>query len=384
VSGSTRRATARAGLVLVAFVVLGFALNAAVRMPCRTVCGSDLGRLYQDHSIDRAHAPFFQRDLEYPPLIGIEMYAATVPFDEGFRGKFLVNALLMTGLAAATTWCLWRRYGAATWRWALSPVVLVQGLQNWDLLAVAPATIGLLQWEAGQALVAGVLIGLGAAAKLYPALFLPILVAACRPDRAWRQARDVVLGFVVGAGAITVPVYVAAPKALRFFIDFHRLRPPSRDAIWFYVFRNTDMKLWLASADVARLLNVVTAALVAAALIALVFHAARGRLAPNAACALVTIAFLVSNKIYSPQYDLWLVPFFVMVPVRIKLVVHFYVSSFCVFVLTAGAASVVSSPASLYLVGAAVGYRLVVLALLARDFARPEVVRPAAVDHALM
>src|SRR6516165_3979792 len=68
------------GVALIAIVLLGFGVNAAVRLPCRDACGVDLGRLYEDRGIDRAHPPYIDRDLEYPPVIGIMMYAATVPF----------------------------------------------------------------------------------------------------------------------------------------------------------------------------------------------------------------------------------------------------------------------------------------------------------------
>src|SRR5689334_22111822 len=148
----------------------GFFINASVRMPCRDVCGADLGRLYEDRGIDRAHPPYFDRDLEYPPVIGMLMWAATVPFDQGLRMKFVLNAIVLFGLALATTWGLWLRYGKRTWRWALAPPLLLEGLTNWDLLAVAPATFGLMQWEAGSAALAGGLVGVGAAAKLMPAL----------------------------------------------------------------------------------------------------------------------------------------------------------------------------------------------------------------------
>jgi hypothetical protein len=48
--------------------------------------------------------------------------------------------------------------------------------------------------------------------------------------------------------------------------------------------------------------------------------------------------------------------------------VHFYASSLLVFMLSAAISHVVDTPAFLYLMGAAVVYRLVMLVLLARDF----------------
>jgi hypothetical protein len=55
------------------------------------------------------------------------------------------------------------------------------------------------------------------------------------------------------------------------------------------------------------------------------------------------------------------------VPVRTKLVVHFYASSLFVFVLSFAISHVLDAPLFLYFMGAAVVYRLVILALIARD-----------------
>jgi uncharacterized membrane protein len=366
VTGPARRTSV--GVVLVAFVILSFCVNAGVRLPCYDVCGSDIGHDYEDRGIDRHHPPFLDRNFEYPPLIGEVAYAATLPFDRGLRWPFLLNALVLTSLAAATTWVLWRRFGMRTRRWALAPPLLVQGVTNWDLLAVAPATIGLLEWEAGHALLAGALFGAGTAAKLFPALFVPILVARYATMGNWRQAGRMVGGFLIGLGAFALPVYAIAPRALGYFIQFHSERVPSRGSILFYLFRDPAMNTWLPVEQEAHVTTIVATLTLTIALVALVAQTARGRLVPVAACALAATAFIVTNKIYSPQYDLWLVPFLVMLPVRTKLVVHFYVSSSAVWALTAAAPNIASSPMSLYLVGAPVIYRFVVLVLLAREF----------------
>jgi hypothetical protein len=353
------------GGLLVAIVVAGFTVNAAVRMPCRVVCGADIGRLYDDRGIDRAHPPFFDRPFEYPPLTGLVMWGAAAPFPGGLRGPFLVNALVLGALAVATTWLLWRRHGPATRRWALAPPLLVQGLTNWDLLAVAPATIGLLAWESGASAAAGALLGAGTAAKLYPALFVPVLAASCVPARAWGRLRALVAGFAGGAAVFTIPVYAFAPQALEHFVSFHRARGPGRGSLWYWLFRDPWMEPWLEHRTAPA--NLGASLLAGTALIVLVVRVARGRLGPVAGCALATIAFLLANKIYSPQYDLWLVPFFVMLPVRTALVVHFYFASVLVFGLIAGAREVFGHPLSLQLTGAAVVYRLAVELGIARQ-----------------
>ena len=364
---STPATRTAAGLAVVALVIFAFCVNAAVRLPCRDACGSDIGRLYEDRGVDRHHAPYFDRDLEYPPVIGLVMYTAGYPFDAGLRGRFLVNVVVLGALAAVTTWLLWRRYGNATYRWALAPPLFISGLTNWDILAVAPATIALLRWEVGDALSAGLLIGTGASAKVFPFLYLPMLGAASVAARDWRRTRDLVCGALGGLAVCAVPVYVAKPEALRYFLHFHGVRGPSRGSIWFYVFRDSSMQLWLPRNVMVDIVNVVTTSLIAIAVIVFATRVLRGKLTPLAACALATMTFVGTNKIYSPQYDLWLVPFMVMLPVRTKLVVHFYVSSFLAFVLVASEGHIVGRPLSLYIVACGVVYRFVVLILIVRE-----------------
>ncbi len=168
--------------------------------------------------------------------------------------------------------------------------------------------------------------------------------------------------------ALAIPVYALAPDALRYFVTFHRVRGPSRGSIWYYLAREPATTLGIRREDMINAVNIITATLVVTAVVVLVTYTVHGRLSPIAACALATTAFVVTNKIYSPQYDLWLVPFLVMLPVRTKLVMHFYVSSFLVFVLIATESHVVGRPLSLYILAAGVLYRLAVHVLLAREF----------------
>ena len=346
----------------------GFAINAAVRLPCYDVCGVDIARLYEERQINREHPPYFDRDLEYPPVIGLEMYAVTAVFDGALRIRFLLSALVLAGLAALTTWMLWLRYGKRTWRWALSPPLLLQGLTNWDLLSVAPATIGLLQWVAGRAFLAGVLLGVGAAAKLAPGLYVPVLVVACIPARSWRRAGTVLGGAIVGAGVFAIPVYALAPDALQHFVEFHRHRGPISSTYWYYIFRDVHMHQWLAEDRMVNIVNVLSPLLCGLLFIVILLATVRQRINPIAACGLATIAFMLTNKIYSPQYDLWLVPFLVMLPVRTRLVAHFYVSSTLVWFLTASEGHLFGRPASLYVLAAGVAYRLIVELFIAREF----------------
>lgn len=356
-----------AGVGMVCVCLAIFALGIGVRLPCRDACGSDLGRLYESRGIDRDSLPFVDRDLEYPPLVGVVMYVAGLPGDGSPRVSFVSNALILAALAALLTRQLWREYGARAKYWLFAPPLIFEGLINWDLLAVAPATLGLGLWIRGGAFWAGALLGVGAAAKLFPGLYVVMLAASCVPGAEWRRAREVVLGALVAAGLIVVPVLLAAPDAIRQFLDFQGARAPTRGTLWFYVTRDAAFHPWLSRDTLATVGNVITTGLTALAVVVLAILVARGRLEAVPACALMTIAFLVANKVYSPQYDLWIVPFLVMLPVRRRLIRHFFLSSFIVFAMSYGFSNVIPTTTFLYLNAAAVLYRLIVLFALARN-----------------
>ena len=104
---------------------------------------------------------------------------------------------------------------------AASPILIFQVFTNFDALATGLAVGGLLAWARRKPTLAGVLIGLGVAAKLYPLLLLlPLVVLALRPtDRAADAARTVVA--TVGAWfLVNLPVMMLFPRG---WSEFFRL-----------------------------------------------------------------------------------------------------------------------------------------------------------------
>src|ERR1700754_3890475 len=67
---------------------------------------------------------------------------------------------------------------------AASPILIFQIFTNFDALATAAATGALLAWARRKPWLAGALIGLGVAAKLYPLLlFVPLVIIGVRTGR---------------------------------------------------------------------------------------------------------------------------------------------------------------------------------------------------------
>src|SRR5262249_29576569 len=144
--------------------------------------------------------PYVDHPVEYPVLIGAVMdLGRVVAGQAGDAGPgsghghatavfYDVEGLLLTIATVATVVCTGLTAGRPP-PWdaalvALAPTIVIDLATNWDMLAVGLASGALLAWARKRTFLAGILLGLGIAAKLYPVLFLLPLAALC-----WRAGR---------------------------------------------------------------------------------------------------------------------------------------------------------------------------------------------------
>jgi uncharacterized membrane protein len=274
------------------------------------------------------------RYMEYPVLTGVYQYVsmalaktytalsklAPLPVIAEVVVFFDIAAFGLALAWLATVWATAGLSGRRIWDAALvaaSPLLIFQIFTNFDALATGLAMGGLLAWARRKPVLAGVLIGLGAAAKLYPLLFLgPMLVLAIRTGRFRALART------AGAAALTwalvnLPVLLLFPRGWSEFFRLNARRGDDMDSIYnvvksFTGWRGFDPKLgfWEPPA----VLNAVVAVLFIACCAAITYIALTAPQRPRVAqlLFLVVAAFLLTNKVWSPQFSLWLVPLAVL------------------------------------------------------------------------
>jgi uncharacterized membrane protein len=195
---------------------------------------------------------------------------------------------------------------------ALSPALMLTALVNWDLLAVLFTAGALWAWARGRPVLAGVLVGLGFASKLYP-LFL---LGAFLVDVLWSQGRDRrrpdLFAKAAGAAAaawvlVNLPALVTGASQWTWFWKFNQDRGADLGSLWLLADQ-------LGVHSDAHRINVVSGAvfLLACAAILLLGLSAPRRPRVAQVAFLVVAAFLVVNKVYSPQYVLWLLPLAVL------------------------------------------------------------------------
>lgn len=322
-------------LRVITLVVIGmFALGMVQKYPCYNggwffgqgtqythACYSDIPHLFTGRGFADGLTPYFDaipRDvsggmeyLEYPVLTGAFMEVASwlTPgggdLVERQQIYWLANAGMLLVCAVVMVVCVARTHRRRPWDAllvALAPSLALTATINWDLLAVALTAAAMLAWSRSRPLAAGVLIGLATAAKLYPALLLgPLLVLCLRADR-WRAYGTALGGAALSWLVVNLPVILGARQGWAQFYTFSQERPVDFGSLWLIISQRTGKPL----EDV----NVygTTLMLLGCVGIALLTLAAPRRPRFAQLAFLVVALFIVTNKVYSPQYVLWLIP----------------------------------------------------------------------------
>lgn len=283
---------------------------------------------YADRTFSGA-IPYRDFPIEYP-FLALPFFLVPRLFTQTELSYAALFALEMLVINACLMWLVFRevekRAGAVAARRTL----------NWYVLCVAvlaPMALGrydlapaLLAFAAGLSLVrqsyarAGVFAAVGFLVKLFPALVLAPAVASCGFKREYRNWRTLavalltaLLGFAVwfligGSGVITSIAYHAA-RGLEIESLYSGLLmgiAVVRGATQQYAFRFGSIELVSeSSAAVAAVVPMLQLLVLGAVAVAV------RRSAPDLfrSVAAFILAFIVSGKVLSPQYVIWLLPF---------------------------------------------------------------------------
>jgi uncharacterized membrane protein len=333
------------------------------------MCYTDVFALYFAEGLSDNKRPYLDHPVEYPVVMGaaMELAAKAVqPFTPNDRPKrfFDVTWALLTACAVVVAVTTARLAGRRVWDAALvalAPGLALHGTTNWDLIAMALAGAGLLCWARRRPVAAGVLLGLATAAKLYPILFLIPLGLLCWRARKLRPFAITAAATLLATAVVTVPVYLVSPyfadvnggqqqvasspldrigdqglsalsphviatlpdghtatgvnSVYRFF-DLNQVRGADWDSLWFVLQtkRGVPLDTNLKPGEPPHKLNrgVAIAFIVLLGGIAYLVRRAERRPRLPQLLFLTMVAFLLTNKVFSPQYSIWLLPLAVL------------------------------------------------------------------------
>ncbi|MGY2127955.1 glycosyltransferase 87 family protein [Blastococcus sp. SYSU DS0617] len=279
-------------------------------------CYSDVAPLWFQRGLDDGGGPYGAEPLEYPPVLAVRIWLAAVlahvlPGEATVLVFTATNGLLVV-VEVLVALALLRRLGLGPRRllwWAAAPPLLLYAFYNWDTLPVALLLGAVLLHVRGRHTTSGVLAGLGAAAKVFPGFLVPLVVlsllARRRPGAALAHAGAAALAFV----AVHVPAYLLAPGGWDRFYELSSERGMHVDSLWYLALTLGGPDLDAAALSTAGLLVFAIGATVAVAV-------GVRRRRPEDWWQLVVpvlVCFILANKVYSPQYTLWLVPLMALV-----------------------------------------------------------------------
>jgi hypothetical protein len=266
---------------------------------------SDVVKFYETRHLAAHHVPYLQQPFEYPVLTGVIIWLTALA--PGIHGYFLTNAVLLCACLLACLVILARLTpDGRLWRFALAPALAFYAVLNWDAVAVLALTGAIFFLSRGRFLLAGMALGLGVDAKLFPILILPVALAyALRSadgsglDRL-RPALRLLAGALVPILALNLPLALLNWRGWSYFLVFQSARHVNPDSIW-------GRLPPVPSAVSSHIL--VDAVVIGSAWMG--FRVWKGAPWQPAAMASL-ICFLAFTRDYSPQYDLWLLPFLVL------------------------------------------------------------------------
>ena len=324
----------------------------------RDLCYSDIQYLWLDRDIDKHVFPYVHGGItpppdskltggtvEYPVLTGLLMWLGAM-FAHNDGEFLLYSALLMAPFGLATGWMLAK---LARWRalaWDLGPPLFLYAFHNWDLPVVACAVAAVYVvhgWRTHRSLrqratIAAVLLGLGFAFKLYPGAFVaPLMLYVFTAGRRdWWGALRVGLVATATVVLVNLPFALVGYDGWRASFTFQELRKVdlTTNSIWFWGFRpdseptNEAFQRWVSWLSP----TLVIASFVVALAVGLWRWRRSGSYPWIAVSAAMLCGFLLLHKVHSPQYTLWLLPFFVLLRVHWGWVVAYLVADLAMYV----------------------------------------------------
>lgn len=297
-----------------------------------TGCYSDAVPFWGARAVDRGLLPYYQTRMEYPVLTGAQIWLQGLATRALFGAHasatgFLAMVVAANTLLAALVFLLFRRAGvdrARLWAWVAAPPLVLYLGHNWDLGAVAFAVGAMFAAWRGRLVLAAALAALGVAAKLFPVLLLP-LVLLCAWQAPGRDLRtrlgDVATLALVALGAwslVNLPVAVSAPENWSEFYRFSQERSGTAASVWEVL----AVQGWWPTSIAQRNLY-ATLAFVAGAVLIVGLGWRRHRAHLWVLFTPLLAWFMLTNKVYSPQFDLWLYPVLLLTAPRLLPVLLF-------------------------------------------------------------
>jgi hypothetical protein len=298
---------------------------------------SDIAVLYDRDQLWLRPIPYIEYPNEYP--VGLGLLSWAISHLSSGKTAYLLSTAAILLVAGLLILVLGRRFGGARlWLFALSPALLWYGALNWDLFALCFLVAALLALRWGRDMAGGLLLALAVWTKLFPIVLVPLVIADRLLQRRWRDA-----ALFSGAFAV-ISVAMNAPFAVIFRVDGVHLREGWLHFFTFNQARPQEANLWAllswmgvrpdtATINGASEVLLLFGLLVVGSLIWFVRRHAAASVDVLLPAALLLLGWwFFINKVYSPQYSLWLIVLLALLGASTRLAVGFAIADTAWFI----------------------------------------------------
>jgi uncharacterized membrane protein len=330
---------------LVSFVIGHILIFAAVFHSIYSIQYSPVG-LYFDYAAKVLHGSLPYRDfsLEYPPFALVffvlpKLFSSTWQM---FAVYFQIEVVIFDIIGLWLIYLIARREAKAPWKLLSVYTIAILAIgpitgQQYDIFPAVLTLLALYFFWRDKTALAWIFLALGTTTKIYPAAIAPIFLVYYLRNRDYHKIRTGIISFAAVSLLILLPFLITGPANLLSLYNYHAERGVQLESSYasflemadklglIHVSTQFTFGSWNLTGRAANFLAAASTPLLLILLLGLYWlvyrRADTGKIDIGSLgiCSLLAIVItLITSKILSPQYLIWLIPLLPLVTGRVR------------------------------------------------------------------